>query len=122
MPTRKRTRKRTSVVRCRGGGLKVMKRNTRKLRNTIRRKRGGSLWSWIKKKAVPWIKKKAVPWIRKKHLLSKAIGPMAGLIGGPMAGTVAGVAGNYLGQKYGFGKRRRRGAKRITYRRRRYRK
>lgn len=92
MPYRRR-RIRTSVVRRR-----------------TRRKRGGSLWSWITKKAVPWV--------RKQHLISRAIGPIVGAVASPAAGAAAGVVGNYLGQKYGFGKRRR-GAKRIKYRRRR---
>mgnify|MGYP000956827214 CR=1 FL=1 len=98
MPTRRtrRTRKTRAVVRRR--------------RPTAGRKRGGSLWSWIKKKAIPWI--------RKKHLLSKAIGPVVGFAtGNPLAGAAAGVAASHFGNKYGFGKRR--GMKRVKYRRRR---
>ena len=101
----------------------------------MRRKRGGSLFSWIKNKAVPWISReaktvskdfkkaddwiehKAVPFVRKQHLLSKAIGPTVGFLSGnPMAGMAAGAVGTYYGNKYGFGKRR--GAKKIKYRRR----
>ena len=92
-----------------------MPRRTRKSRTVTRsrrttktrRKRGGSLWSWISKKAIPWV--------RKQHLISKAIGPAVGLVGGPLAGMAAGAVGNVLGNKYGFGKRR--GRKKIKYRR-----
>jgi len=102
MPRRTRTRK-------------IVRRRSKYTRS----KRGGSLFSWIKKKAIPWVTKKAVPWIRKQHLISKAIGPAAGfLTGNPMAGMAAGAIGNYYGQKYGFGKNRR-GAKKIKYKRKR---
>ena len=93
-------------------------------RTTMRRKRGGSLFSWIKNKAVPWVSKAskwvdktAIPWVRKQHLISKAIGPTVGFLSGnPMAGMAAGAVGTYYGNKYGFGKRR--GSKVIRYRRR----
>jgi len=102
MPTR-RTRRSRKVVRR---------------RRPMRRKRGGSLFSWIKKKAIPWVTKKAIPFIRKQHLISKAIGPVAGMLtGNPMAGMAAGTVGSYYGNKYGFGKKNRRGAKRIKYKR-----
>ena len=83
MPTRK-TRNTRSVVR-------------RRRRPVARRKRGGSICSWIKKKAIPWV--------RRQHLLSRAIGPVAGLVGGPMAGMAAGAVGTALGKTYGFGRR-----------------
>ena len=102
---------------------------TRRRRPTMRRKRGGSLLSWIKNKAAPWVSKatssaskwvenKAVPFIRKQHLISKAIGPTVGFLSGnPMAGMAAGAVGTYYGNKYGFGKRR--GKKVIKYRKKR---
>lgn len=91
--------------------------------------RGGSLFSWIKKKALPWVRKKALPWARKKALpwlkKNKAISKSANLLGSfgiPYAGLVgkaAGATGYGLNRSGGsLNRTGRRGGGRRMYRRR----
>jgi hypothetical protein len=52
---------------------------------------GGSLWSWIKKKASPWVRKKALPWLKKNKLISKGATSL-GKMGVPWASDIGKVA------------------------------
>lgn len=86
--------------------MPVRKARTKsKSRAVVRRKhrvRGGSLFSWIRHKAMPWLKK--------KRAISR-LGSALGMVGVPYAGTVGKVA-----SAMGYGKRRR-GAKMVKMRR-----
>jgi hypothetical protein len=79
-------------------------------RGRKRRVRGGSLFSWIKNKAVPWIGKTALPFLKKTKLISRGAS-LAGKMGfnNPLLGKVGDFAG-----KMGYGKPRI-GQKKITY-------
>jgi hypothetical protein len=75
-----------------------------------RRVRGGSLFSWIKNKAIPWVGKTSLPFLKKTKLISRGAN-LAGRMGfnNPILSTV----GNFAG-KMGYGKVRL-GRKKINY-------
>ena len=100
MPTRRRITRKTRKS-CRGGAL---------IRRGGRRTRGGSVFSWIAKKAFPWIKKSKFASNSLKFLGNTGIVPGAKAWGDAAASLGFGLNGR--------GGMKRRGRKKV-YRRRR---
>ena len=75
-------------------------------RKTVRRtrKRGGSLFSWIKNSAIPWIRNKALPYLRKTKLISKAGKALGSVLPGQY-GLAASSVGT-VADKLGYGRKK----------------
>ena len=105
--------KRVCKRKVRHGSCRVVSTRKRKVR-------GGSILSWIKKRAMPWVRKKALPWLKKHKAISRSAN-LLGKFGVPYAGLVgkaASTTGYGLNRSGGsLNRTGRRGGMRRMYRR-----